>query len=311
MAFGDASDYGNSNDQATLVPNALTCYRHFGLGANPSVELTPMNRTSSRDYSYVPEGGVFTATCQAFRSYGGCTCGMCRSARREETHASPNKECRCGFYAHYLPTSDFYPGMRWGVAPGLFMDRMPHGLAMVRAVVEMTGTVILGTKGVRAQKMRVKALAVDWEKYGYADWLPLAGERFMFETRAQAAATKYGAEYFDDPAAMYKAYPQQDLTALGVDPVRVEAEEAKREAERVRQMEEAAQELVKILRDGAARAARQASYAVGGFLPTTVVEALAPDGKPPATAFERVMEAKRSRPAPPGAGIDRRRGRLR
>src|SRR5690606_25781721 len=36
---------------------------------------------------------------------------------------------------------------------------------MVRAVVELSGTIVMGSRGVRAERMRVKALAVDWDKF--------------------------------------------------------------------------------------------------------------------------------------------------
>ncbi|MGW0682912.1 hypothetical protein ACWD2L_06060 [Streptomyces sp. NPDC002754] len=232
MISGKNADYGDTDDAMTLVPAALTCYRHFGLDATPGVNLTPMNRPHDAVYVDVPAGDTFVADCHAFRGYPGCGCAMCADTLAGKAHSSPSKGCKCGFYAHYNPDADFYESSTWGAPPTerfygfTFGHTLPPGMAMVRAVVEMTGRVIVGTKGVRAEKMKVKALAVDWAKFSPkvvhmgADGevaLP-AGYKFMIETRAKAAAAKYGAEYFDDPAAMYKAYPQPDLTALGIEP---------------------------------------------------------------------------------------------
>lgn len=333
---GKASDYGEASNETTLVPGALTCYRHFGLNANPDVWLTPMNRPTDSVYVDHPEDGVFHAVCRRPRLWGlmtGCDCVLCRSGRYGETHESPDRNCKCGFYAHYEPGTDFYEQTRWNVAgrPGIspysVVDFLPVGIVMVRAVVEMTGNVVLGTKGVRGQKMTVRALAVDWEKYhdGTVRFLdsgapflrvtsptvrgirtePEPGVEYMVTMRAKAAAAKYRAEYFDDPADMYKAYPQQDLSALGIDPDRAQADAEARERLRRREADEFVKHLQETLTQGTKEMERQ------GRIVADLLAGLKAGGKPPATAFERVMKAKQSRPAPPGSGIDRRHGRLR
>jgi hypothetical protein len=207
-------------------------------------------------------GGSFFAN--AYSGYGFST--MTPNSMHPDKPV-PDVDCSCGFYAHYDPTTDFYVGTQWEVKKregggGRVVyfdpyDTSPYysyspsgyeGSAMVRAVCEASGKVVMGTKGVRAAKVRIVAVSVDWEKYckqgehynggfSYDFWnathptIDYAYERWRLERRRpprdvrnavderlDQVAKQYGAKVYEDPAEMYADHPMPDLTALGIEP---------------------------------------------------------------------------------------------
>jgi hypothetical protein len=172
---------------------------------------------------------VYTAKCGRSKN-SGLTFQYFYPGKEQEDHVSPGDGCSCGFYAHYAPTEDFYDGSKW--YPG-------ETMTLVRTVVELTGRVIMGTKGVRAERMKMLAMAVDWDKMagyrkdpieydvtsfnGWRMTIPeknfyRTGEMTAFQNRTQlaveATARLYGVKYYDDPEVMYKDYPQPDISHL-------------------------------------------------------------------------------------------------
>lgn len=128
------------------------------------------------------------------------------------------KSCTCGFYASFDPKTDFY---------STTTDQHVH------AVVEAYRKIVVGTRGFRAQKLKVVALApfhrgpvrkVTYDRAFFADdygsytihtvdceRLPVADMRF-------AAATQFpSARWFDDHGAMLKAFPEPDRSGLVAD----------------------------------------------------------------------------------------------
>ena len=142
---------------------------------------------------------------------------------------------------------------------------------------------------------------------------------------ARSVANTYGATYYDTPEEMHDAHPMADVSALGVDTIL-----------RPTAIENL---LAGINRPSVPSAYRQqiAMYQKMIYATTTAAQAalvkegkiikgdvdLGDGGTPKQKRkpqprvrtgdpkFVAALEAKRNRPAPPGAGIDRRRGRLR
>ncbi|MFF5973666.1 hypothetical protein ACFY7C_19275 [Streptomyces sp. NPDC012769] len=322
-------DYGDAGD-ATLVPGALTAYRHFFMYSDGGPRLLPMAihcgagaGVYTKSESTRGKAEVFQAQCYSYATIWGT-----RGA-----HDTPSLDCTCGFYAHYFPETDFYDDEYWDA----FQDG--EGLldhAIVRAVVEVSGRVVVGALGVRAEKIKIKALAIDWEKCrreitfadldGEADLMPVPARRVIrapnprvrqaYENTAAEVAGIYGATYYSDAAQMYADHPQQDLKQLGINAkTQREVEE-----ERARKRQEDAQ---RILADVQAATDAFQRYATAGLKVTlngapldgvTSVTwdntPIAVTGAPPANPLVRAIEAKKNRPAPPGTGIDRRRRKL-
>jgi hypothetical protein len=273
-------DYLDGESQ--LVPNSLRVYRHFlvsthtegmrsvstrGLRrsyqprSNPV--LTAMNHKSS-EYSDMEPGGVAKATCRRSGQYAWWYQGDQTTKMPPVGHQDiPNVHCTCGFYAHYHQATDFYEDTAWTWAPDLRYDEIDYMLAdhgsvgfvephiMVRAVVEVTGTVVMGSRGVRAEKMKIVAFAIDWDKYlsirevmlqeepieisTFADRDPVYLPNRRVETRfvrgeptTQVRATsekavievaeEVGAKFYRSVSDMYAEHPEPDLSGLGIEP---------------------------------------------------------------------------------------------
>lgn len=231
-------DYGvGDGDAVPLVPGALVAFRHYFVkqGQPPLDEptLVPMAAPPNGDWDvYDPQRSVqgnFTAYC-----HGGY--GHARLACKPD-HPSPSLDCTCGFYASYFPDTDFYKSSTWALSSdGLGAD--PTWVT-VRAVVEVSGKVIAGALGVRAEKIRIKALAVDWSKYEekydpyHLTYIQPAPLTVNFRRRRELsgrssevyercdqtvreAAGRYGARFYGSVDEMHADHPQQDLKHLGI-----------------------------------------------------------------------------------------------
>jgi hypothetical protein len=238
-------DYGDASD-STLVPSALRVFRHFAVDID-KMHITPMSyrppvngfytSMSRRRQSPYPRGRgqKFEAVC----TRGRATLLDDESAK----HKSPQKDCTCGFYAHYKQSTDFYDSSSWGrdyVTNDLGQPRMANTV-LVRAVCEVSGTTIAGWRGVRAEKMEIKAMAIDWGKYRSSSrpryredtdvylkrgdlWstTPYYPERVDIErdiitTAVARVADDYGVEFYERHEDMYADFPEQDVEALGID----------------------------------------------------------------------------------------------
>jgi len=275
-----AEDYGTDKSEVTLVPQALRAYRHFLLYQG---ELWPMSADTQGGFnpyavrSYVPRSYVPPALEPYYRydDYGykhrdyeyeyhyspptnarvwEAQCKIWRDSMAVPgPHPAPRADCRCGFYAHYEPNGDFYPSQTWDdfreddrrrVNPFDVTSNNPPPYAMVRAVVELSGTVVLGTRGVRAEKMRIVAAALDWSKWSntsieHSNYVVRADEMDMFGTfygdmvslyyldRRPGADTlrrgqdelnriahMYGFTPYYNIQTMHSAHPQPDLGDL-------------------------------------------------------------------------------------------------
>lgn len=240
MANPSQRDYGHEGSETPLVPGSLRLYRHFRTVRN---ELYPMNNSNGtnpyRRPAYMEAGPqVYVAECR--KAISG-TANWAQSVVTARLHIdtahgeSPAKNCSCGFYAHYEPTTDFYPDMDWNLALGdNFGDDQR---IIVKAVVEGIGRVVMGTKGVRSQKMKIVALAPDWTKYRSREWArelenaltydqyrslrdnpqsyqPGEGERRRVHQLMSRIASDYGAQLFPHPDQLHETYPAQDVSEL-------------------------------------------------------------------------------------------------
>lgn len=256
------ADYGGPE----LVPSGLRVYRHYKL---KGYELTA---TITTDEKVRP--GVNLAQCHAnvsgnpFRPYGGgCgKCGgygflrrmrpkvkpfqfnaadsaetidveiydeVCECQRGRARCRTPELRCTCGFYASYDPTHNFFTEVMTNNSAWLY------NLPPVFAVVEASGRVLMGSKGVRAERMEVKAIALDMEHINHGLPGTSPAMRYFMQTNEPSSdeeyvrnilrttqgtrlsreldrvATWYGVPNFgDDIDAMIEAFPQPDLSGL-------------------------------------------------------------------------------------------------
>lgn len=230
-------DYGKEGSTSELVPNGLRTYRHYRVREDGTLYATVTVRdTVAR--------GVNHAKCYAVPSArADKRCPDCSGrGYRNEVRARPpqglgynwlndnwgipsfeydiieNKECEClrncrtparacscGFYASYSPETNFFKSLLsgWSAIP----------LPPIFAAVEASGRVLMGSKGVRAEKMRVIALALDEEHMMGNYYKPLKmGEALHSLT---LAAEKYQVPSFGwDLPAMVEAFPPPDLSNI-------------------------------------------------------------------------------------------------
>lgn len=216
------------NHESTVVPATLRAYRHFSLhyetgGLRSMRAHGPGQRYFDIDFDpptkYPPMSNkVYQSVCEnvAYSEHrieelhrdGPSWDFHFENIRDHELSGPPNPKCQCGFYASYDPETDFYDGN-----PGYGVNAL--GNLMVRGVVEVSGRVIMGTKGIRAEKMQIKALALDHFKLG--PWLSLPEAKPVVESMygflGQVAA-KYGIPAYREAEAMHADFPPQDVSHL-------------------------------------------------------------------------------------------------
>lgn len=371
MRNPDQDDYGHRGDK-TLVPGSLITYRHFQVDLKRGL-IAPMNYRPTRDgvqgssmmvgtgqRPYTPPqpgepAKAYEARCIKAGPAQFYSRAL-REAKGEPHEKSPTVWCTCGFYAHYDPDTDFYPSFRWGRAYHKLAGSEHHAdIVVVRAVVEVSGTTIMGKLGVRAGRMKILALTVDWDKrirpsvvdrYNFfmnrrfdAMSPSAAYRKVMLEdfssaeeendadtiARTEAVAYRYGVRHFADKWEMYLAYPKPDISAL-VDaapspPPEPEPDYFEFDASPLYQVPPSPPSaLGDILKRQAQIYASQVSQVPWGMVNgvsvgvitvdevNRIMDEVMPKQKTP---FERAILAKQNRSAPPGTGIDRRRGRLR
>ncbi|WP_432112785.1 hypothetical protein [Streptomyces sp. S1] len=344
MSYPQPSDYGREGDRA-LVPGSLTVFRHFQVDLGRGV-VAPMNWSPSsaahRPYDIPGPDTLHKAVCRSARGYrwqptGGVT--------HTPPHDAPQVDCSCGFYASYSPDTDFYPSQRWGKVYADLTGCPEYGdIVIVRGVAEVSGTVVMGSRGVRAGKLKIVALAVDWEKhvkpadmwqgtsqayvesadgsYKLLDNVNLqlrndANDDAKIAAGVWDVAARYGAEFHTSVREMYDAHPMADLSALGV---AVEPPNARsfwddhyvwstvQQVQKSAYAQLAAQVMPSFQQVADTAKAALKDIAAAYSIPDEFLPGS--DGKPGADVFRRVMLAKKARPAPPGTGIDRRKRKL-
>ena len=118
----------------------------------------------------------------------------------------PNEACTCGFYCTYYPSQDFFERS----------DPMP------RAVVEVEGRIILAEKGFRAERMKIIAVSTQrlnqtvlHSNYVHNDFVRKGiSDTLLLKRKLKEALSDSHIEVFESDRAMYRAYPQSDLSNL-------------------------------------------------------------------------------------------------
>jgi hypothetical protein len=132
----------------------------------------------------------------------------CHSPYWREPHESPApldqpEHCRCGLYGFYDPADAFgYDGNAVGV-------------------VQVTGRTVLATRGLRAQRMRILALAplaaameLEFTDFGGVTYRVDRGEAPI-----RRFAQRLGVPFYDRFADLVTDYPPQDFSSLWTGPV--------------------------------------------------------------------------------------------
>lgn len=144
-----AAEAWGASERAPDVIGTLRVYRYL--------KLAPDGQLHSLAFETVWRvKGPMTAEC------------MRTTYPRWAGHTAPDKDCRCGFYAFYLPGVPSY--IRGRYCAGSYWGN--H----VIAVAEASGTIIPNSLGVRAQKMTLLACAVADSMYfrgGNSPGIPL------------------------------------------------------------------------------------------------------------------------------------------
>lgn len=209
-----------SSTTSTLVPGVLRAYRHFrvwpgghpfglggtaaGQGRRPDLRLWACNVifTSARTYL---GAGPHTAICTKFSFPFPSEGSRCADG------TAPNPSCHCGFYAYYDPRHDFYR-----TSTGWY----------VKAVVELSGRILMGSLGVRAERMEIKAIAPDLGKVAgidstvtdaclrAAEETDHAARRAELTRHTQAVASANGLVFHPSVEVLVGTWPRPDLSAV-------------------------------------------------------------------------------------------------
>ncbi len=115
----------------------------------------------------------------------------------EPEHEAPHPDCSCGIYAHYLPLESYHS---WS-------DK-------IYGVIEASGSILMGTKGFRAEKAKIVALA---GLGSHNEWFEVERPAFSDDVRSVVDfCTSIGVPYFSTVEQMVFEFPQMDLSSLGV-----------------------------------------------------------------------------------------------
>jgi hypothetical protein len=116
---------------------------------------------------------------------------------RAQSHSAPAPGCRCGIYGWYD-----------------LNDAMVEHSGEVLGVIEVSGRVILGTRGFRAERAKIVALAPN------TSGLNPTYDHSSLTRRFQALGARYEVPMLD-PGELYRRYPPdlETVKNLGVEPV--------------------------------------------------------------------------------------------
>lgn len=215
----NSEDFGRRGSPEALIPGTLRVYRHFR--AEEHGELFPPSAHQIMEaYNLAPQvrdrwvqdSGKSRYTSAAFRAarrphpgftrgiqQAECLLGFSSFLRRHEGPA-PFPSCRCGFYAHYTPYGSFYTSVSFasGYIGGYF-NPIP-----VKGVCQVSGRVIMGEKGVRAERIEILGIAP-----GDIRYLPDPSSAVM-----DAISERYQIPVFGTIAEMADSFPPDDVSEL-------------------------------------------------------------------------------------------------
>ena len=176
------SDY--SGAEPPLIPGTLRGYRSWNItGLVSTCPCGCGERMAS-------EAGatLLPVTYHTFAWVDGINVAVCGNGGPHQipyvSPFGPEMECRCGFYAKYRP--EFIEGV-------------------IRGVIEASGRIVLGTKGLRAEKARIIAAAPNDQ------WIFITSrDDVVDQLQKKYSSTKW----FDTTATMLEEYPPQSVDEL-------------------------------------------------------------------------------------------------
>lgn len=133
-----------------------------------------------------------------------------------EHSKSPDARCSCGFYASYSPTANFFAATLSDAKTDAAVEgplptiwKRHYDLPPIFGVIEASGRCLMGSKGVRSERMEVKALAYDFEHARFSQH-PARG----YGASLSKLGTNYEVPVFDRISDMIEAFPRPDLSNL-------------------------------------------------------------------------------------------------
>lgn len=152
-----------------------------------------------RQWAYTPQTGLSSmksADWSTGKTHAECQRMVFENNFKE--HKSPEISCYCGIYAHYLP-----------------LESYTRNYSSVFGVIEASGKILMGTKGYRAEKAKILALAGfgyhnEWFEVSYPEESKYARDGLL------EFCDSIGVYYFNDVQEMIHQFPQVDLSTLGV-----------------------------------------------------------------------------------------------
>lgn len=125
-----------------------------------------------------------------------CNCKPCvENTLKRQNHPSPTSGCSCGIYGYHSP--EFITINEFPIMVGFF------------GVIEAAGKVLLGTRGFRAQRARILAVA---------PWMNPTEGNLLFqadlERRAQRIKADTDIQVFPTFDNLLDAYPPEDFESL-------------------------------------------------------------------------------------------------
>lgn len=164
-----AQQFGSSGEPI-FVPDSLRVYRSFiaqqqGVDGDASLIAVAWNKEV-----YDPTVRTYVAHCATTTRYPNGPHDIPRvhaEAALEGKDRCPMPDCTCGFYAYYEQSMHI-------LKSETFACSIP-----LHAVVQVSGRVLMGTRGVRAEKMRIEAIALNAEDAYRSSLLPYSMRNYI------------------------------------------------------------------------------------------------------------------------------------
>lgn len=173
-----------------VVPGSLRVFREWNLDQQDSKAEISSLAAGSR------WGNSMTAFCKTEQTHWFCynSDDLCDICVANISHEAPAVPCTCGIYGYYVPT-----------VSGI--DDYLYGYESVYGTVRVSGRVILGTRGVRAQYAEIESFYIgDGLQVTTQKSLELAGWRLSLAFPSVPVYTDYD--------AWLVGYPPEDVTML-------------------------------------------------------------------------------------------------
>jgi hypothetical protein len=174
-----------------LVPGALRGYRTWETMARHPDSQSAIGLYALTGPAWEVETEAFCRKLDVV-----CNCKPCtENALQRQDHPSPDGRCTCGIYGYYSP--EFITHNEFPIIVGFF------------GVIEASGKVLLGTKGFRAQRARIVAVA---------PWASPTEGNILFQADLDRTAKRIKEDtniaVFPTFDNLLDAYPPEDFESL-------------------------------------------------------------------------------------------------